>query len=145
MKWDSVPWKIADNQPVVFVSWNDAQAFCKWLSRKEKRHYRLPTEAEWEMACRGGAVWVRYSWGNKLPGDRDTNFGDRNPKLPESLTTVNDGYKYVAPVGSYPPNGLAFTTWMAMSWNGSRIITTEIIMRHHLSTIRRGQRLDQVE
>lgn len=105
MKWDSVPWKIADNQPVVFVSWNDAQAFCKWLSRKEKRHYRLPTEAEWEMACRGGAVWVRYSWGNKLPGDRDTNFGDGNPKLPESLTTVNDGYEYVAPVGSYPPNG----------------------------------------
>ncbi len=105
MKWDSVPWKIADNQPVVFVSWNDAQAFCKWLSRKEKRHYRLPTEAEWEMACRGGAVWVRYPWGNKLPGDRDTNFGDGNPRLPESLTTVNDGYKYVAPVGSYPPNG----------------------------------------
>ncbi|MGC8659550.1 MAG: SUMF1/EgtB/PvdO family nonheme iron enzyme, partial [Desulfomonilaceae bacterium] len=105
MKWDSVPWPIADNQPVVFVSWNDAQAFCKWLSRKEKRTYRLPTEAEWEMACRGGAVWVRYSWGNKLPGDRDTNFGDGNPKLPESLTTVNDGYKYVAPVGSYPPNG----------------------------------------
>ncbi len=105
MKWDSVPWKIADNQPVVFVSWNDAQAFCKWLSRKEKRHYRLPTEAEWEMSCRGGAVWARYSWGNKLPGDRDTNFGDGNPKLPESLTTVNDGYEYVAPVGSYPPNG----------------------------------------
>ncbi len=105
MKWDSVPWKIADNQPVVFVSWNDAQAFCKWLSRKEKLHYRLPTEAEWEMACRGGAVWVRYPWGNKLPGDRDTNFGDGNPKLPASLTTVNDGYEYVSPVGSYPPNG----------------------------------------
>ncbi|MGA8832043.1 MAG: SUMF1/EgtB/PvdO family nonheme iron enzyme [Desulfomonilaceae bacterium] len=105
MKWDSVPWKIADNQPVVFVSWNDAQAFCKWLSRKEKLRYRLPTEAEWEMACRGGAVWVRYPWGNKLPGDRDTNFGDGNPKLPASLTTVNDGYEYVSPVGSYPPNG----------------------------------------
>ena len=105
MKWDSVPWRIADDQPVVFVSWNDAQAFCKWLSRKEKRTYRLPTEAEWEMACRGGAVWARYSWGNKLPGDRDTNFGDGNPKLPESLTTVNDGYEHVAPVGSYPPNG----------------------------------------
>ncbi|MGC8603483.1 MAG: formylglycine-generating enzyme family protein, partial [Desulfomonilaceae bacterium] len=89
MKWDSVPWPIADNQPVVFVSWNDAQAFCKWLSHKEKRNYRLPTEAEWEMCCRGGAVWTRYSWGNKLPGDRDTNFGHGNPKLPESLTTVN--------------------------------------------------------
>jgi formylglycine-generating enzyme len=105
MKWDSTPWKIHDDQPVVFVSWNDAEAFCKWLSRKEKRTYRLPTEAEWEMACRGGAVWARYPWGNRLPGDNDTNFGDGNPKLPESLTTVDDGYQYVAPVGSYPPNG----------------------------------------
>lgn len=105
MKWDSVPWTIADDQPVVFVSWNDAEAFCKWLSRKEKRTYRLPTEAEWEMGCRGGSVWARYPWGDKLPGDRDTNFGDGNPKLPESLTTVNDGYKHVSPVGSYPPNG----------------------------------------
>lgn len=105
MKWDSVPWQIADDQPVVFVSWNDAQAFCKWLSNKEKRTYRLPTEAEWEMCCRGGKVWVRYPWGDRLPGDHDTNFGDGDPKLPESLTTVNDGFRYVAPVSSYPPNG----------------------------------------
>lgn len=105
MKWDSVPWQIRDDQPVVFVSWNDAQAFCKWLSRKEKRTYRLPTEAEWEMACRGGSAWTRFPWGNRLPGDRDMNFGDGDPKLPESLTTVNDGYKNVSPVASYPPNG----------------------------------------
>jgi formylglycine-generating enzyme required for sulfatase activity len=105
MRWDNVPWQIQDNQPVVFVSWNDANAFCKWLSRKEKRTYRLPTEAEWERACRGGAVWARYPWGDRLPGDHDSNFGDGDPKLPESLTTVNDGYQYVAPVASYPPNG----------------------------------------
>jgi formylglycine-generating enzyme len=105
MKWDSVPWPIADNQPVVFVSWNDAQAFCRWLSAKEKRTYRLPSEAEWEMSCRGGSVWVRYPWGDRLPGERDSNFGDGDPKLPESLTMVNDGYRYVAPVGSFPPNG----------------------------------------
>lgn len=105
MKWNSTPWEIADDQPVVFVSWNDAAAFCRWLSRKEKRTYRLPTEAEWEIACRGGSVWSRYPWGNRLPGGRDTNFGDGRPKLPESLTTVDDGYKYVAPVMSYPPNG----------------------------------------
>jgi formylglycine-generating enzyme required for sulfatase activity len=106
MKWDNVPWQIADDQPVVFVSWNDAQAFCRWLSRKEKRTYRLPTEAEWEMGCRGGSAWVRFPWGDRLPGDRDLNFGDGNPKLPESMTTVNDGYEYVSPVGSFPPNGL---------------------------------------
>ena len=106
MKWDSLPWKIADNQPVVFISWNDAQAFCKWLGKKEKRVYRLPTEAEWEMGCRGGSAWVRYPWGNHLPGESDDNFGDGNSKLPEGMTTINDGYEYVAPVGSYPPNGL---------------------------------------
>jgi formylglycine-generating enzyme required for sulfatase activity len=105
MKWDSTPWAITDNQPVVFVSWNDADAFCKWLSRKEKRTYRLPSEAEWEMSCRGGSAWARFPWGDRLPGDKDTNFGDGHPKLPESLTTVNDGYEYVSPVGSYPPNG----------------------------------------
>jgi formylglycine-generating enzyme len=120
MKWDSVPWQIADNQPVVFVSWNDAQAFCKWLSNKEKRTYRLPTEAEWEMACRGGKVWVRYPWGDRMPGDHDTNFGDGDPKLPESLTTVNDGYRYVAPVGSFPPNGFSLydMSGNVMEWVG---------------------------
>jgi formylglycine-generating enzyme required for sulfatase activity len=105
MKWDSVPWTLADDQPVVFVSWNDAQAFCRWLSRKEKQTYRLPTEAEWEMGCRGGSVWTRFPWGDRLPGDRDTNFGDGNPKLPESLTTVSDGYENVSPVRAFPPNG----------------------------------------
>jgi formylglycine-generating enzyme required for sulfatase activity len=105
MKWDSVPWTISDDQPVVFVSWNDAVNFCKWLSRKEDRKYRLPTEAEWEKACRGGHVWVRFPWGDRLPGNHDCNFGDGNPKLPESLTMVNDGYKYVSPVTAFPPNG----------------------------------------
>jgi sulfatase modifying factor 1 len=105
MKWDAVPWSLADDQPVVFVSWNDAQAFCRWLSRKEKQTYRLPTEAEWEMGCRGGSVWTRFPWGDRLPGDRDTNFGDGNPKLPESLTTVSDGYENVSPVRAFPPNG----------------------------------------
>ncbi len=105
MKWDAVPWSLADDQPVVFVSWNDAQAFCRWLSRKEKRTYRLPTEAEWEMGCRGGSVWTRFPWGDRLPGDRDTNFGDGNPRLPESLTTVSDGYESVSPVQAFPPNG----------------------------------------
>jgi formylglycine-generating enzyme len=120
MKWDSVPWTIADDQPVVFVSWNDADAFCKWLSRKEKRAYRLPTEAEWEMACRGGSSWSRFPWGDRLPGDKDTNFGDGNPKLPESLTTVNDGYRYVSPVTAFPPNayGLYDMAGNVMQWVG---------------------------
>ncbi len=118
LKWNHVPWEIADNQPVVFVSWNDADAFCRWLSRKEKQKYRLPTEAEWEMACRGGSAWIRYPWGNRLPGDHDSNFNVGNPKLPESLTMVNHGYRYVSPVGSFPPNrfGLYDMAGNVMSW-----------------------------
>jgi hypothetical protein len=57
------------------------------------------------MGCRGGSVWTRFPWGDRLPGDRDTNFGDGNPKLPESLTTVSDGYENVSPVRAFPPNG----------------------------------------
>ncbi|MBN2133150.1 MAG: SUMF1/EgtB/PvdO family nonheme iron enzyme [Sedimentisphaerales bacterium] len=55
-----------DDEAVVFVSWADAVAFCDWLSQKEGRSYRLPTEAEWEYACRAGTT-TRYSTGDELP------------------------------------------------------------------------------
>ena len=55
-----------DDEAVVFVSWEDAVAFCNWLSRKEDRPYRLPTEAEWEYSCRAGTT-TRYFTGRDLP------------------------------------------------------------------------------
>lgn len=54
-------------QPVVAVSWFDAVAFCNWLSDVEGRRVRLPSEAEWECAARGGVEGMRYPWGNELP------------------------------------------------------------------------------
>ena len=78
-----------DEHPVVNVSWNDAVAFAAWLSRKEGQTYRLPTEAEWEYACRAGTT-TRYSSGDD----------------PEGLAAVAKlwQWKGTAPVGRYNPN-----------------------------------------
>jgi len=56
----------ADNEAVLFVSWHDAVAFCEWLTKKEGKNYRLPTEAEWEYACRAGTT-TAYNTGDELP------------------------------------------------------------------------------
>jgi formylglycine-generating enzyme required for sulfatase activity/tRNA A-37 threonylcarbamoyl transferase component Bud32 len=61
--WRNVGFEQTDEQPVVNVSWNDAVAFAQWLSRKEGTIYRLPTEAEWEYACRAGTDSV-FPWGD---------------------------------------------------------------------------------
>ena len=56
----------ADDEPAIFVSWHDAVAFCRWLSEREGKPYRLPTEAEWEYACRAGTT-TAYHTGDSLP------------------------------------------------------------------------------
>ena len=60
--WQNVGWEQTDDHPVVNVTWNDAVAFCDWMSKKEDKQYRLPTEAEWEYSCRAGTTTALLQW-----------------------------------------------------------------------------------
>ncbi len=76
-------------QPVIFVSWLDAQSYLMWLRDKTGKNYRLLTEAEWEYAARGGSDTL-YPWGVTYDGSK-ANYGNLKKKT--------------VPVGSYDPNG----------------------------------------
>jgi len=88
------------NRPVINVSWHDAVAYTEWLSQQTGKKYRLPTEAEWEYAARGGTD-TKYWWGNTASHEY-ANYGvDR---LWGGLAKGKDRWKYTAPVGSFAPN-----------------------------------------
>jgi len=71
-------------QPVVAVSWFDAVAYCRWLCRANGRQYRLPTEAEWERAARGGVEGETYPWGNCAP-EAIPDYASRWKSGPEAV------------------------------------------------------------
>jgi formylglycine-generating enzyme required for sulfatase activity len=94
------PW--ADGRhPVLYVSWSEATAFCEWLSKREGRTYRLPTEAEWEYSARGQDGRV-FPWGSWTAGGQFANFADVRTNFPWRDVSYDSGFAETAPVGSFP-------------------------------------------
>jgi formylglycine-generating enzyme required for sulfatase activity/serine/threonine protein kinase len=106
--WRNTGFAQSDDQPVVNISWNDANAFCSWLSRREGVEYRLPTEAEWEYACRAGTTTMY--WTGDDPNALTTVANVRDAQLKTvfpnatGCATGNDGFAFSAPVGRYRAN-----------------------------------------
>jgi len=91
----------ADSHPVVHVTSLEAMKFCQWLTTRERKKYRLPTEAEWEYAARG-TDGRRYPWGNFDRRGDLANFADRNTVFAWSDREISDGYAESSPVGAFP-------------------------------------------
>jgi formylglycine-generating enzyme required for sulfatase activity len=99
------------DHPVVHVSWNDAQAYCSWADK------RLPTEAEWEFAARGGLVRQVFPWGDELEPDGEHMMNVWQGDFP-TANTVADGYDGTCPVDTFPTNGYGLynTTGNVWEW-----------------------------
>ncbi|NIM15363.1 MAG: SUMF1/EgtB/PvdO family nonheme iron enzyme, partial [Candidatus Aminicenantes bacterium] len=94
-----------ENNPIVGISWNDANAYCDWLSTEKNLIFKLPTESQWEKAARGTDSRT-YPWGNSPPSGEKVNFADIKLLEKEKIFSwvdknIDDGYAYTAPVGSY--------------------------------------------
>lgn len=96
-----------DNHPVVYVNSKEAEKFCQWLSQKEGKKYRLPTEPEWEYAARGMDGRI-FPWGDRLDAGNLANFADKQTSFAWRDPNIDTGFPEAAPVGSFPRGASPF-------------------------------------
>jgi formylglycine-generating enzyme required for sulfatase activity len=97
------------DHPVVHVSWNDAVAYCRWAGK------RLPTEAQWEYAARGGLGQKRFPWGDELRPGGEHRCNIWQGRFPDE-NTLEDGYLGTAPARSFQPNGFGLYNMAGNVW-----------------------------
>jgi len=138
-EWKQPDFTQSPADPVVLVSWNDAEAFCKWLTQREVQagtleegqYYRLPTDAEWSAAdglpAEGGATPEErdgkmrgvYPWGTAWPPPAGSgNFADKAAARGEEkiIEGYNDGWAVTSPAGAFPPNKLGLYDMSGNVW-----------------------------
>lgn len=113
---DNEGWGLSARRPVIHVSWRDAHAYTQWLSRQSGARYRLPTEAEWEYAARGGSPSY-YWWGDELDSSEQAPRAHCRGCATSRLLRNKS-----AAVGQFPANGfgLSDTAGNVWEWTASR-------------------------
>ena len=113
--WREPGYTVADDQPVVCVTWEDVQSFINWLNDRTGGNYRLPSEAEWEYAARAGST-TEYSWGDDIGNNLANCANDY----------CGDRWEHTAPAGSFPTNAWGLhdmhgnvTEWVQDCWHDS--------------------------